>query len=56
MISALTDKGRVTLMNRDAKIWQANEASPVKVADRPALRAFLVKYFGFDFPCALWFT
>jgi hypothetical protein len=50
MISALTDKGRVTLMNRDAKIRQANSASPVKLADRPALRAFLIEYFGFDLP------
>lgn len=50
MISAVTEKGRVTLMNCDAKIWQANSASPMKLADRPALRAFLIKYFGFDLP------
>jgi N-hydroxyarylamine O-acetyltransferase len=50
MISALTEEGRVTLMNRDAKIWQANRANPVKLADRSALREFLIKYFGFDLP------
>jgi N-hydroxyarylamine O-acetyltransferase len=50
MISALTEEGRVTLMNQDAKIWQANRANPAKLADRSALRAFLIKYFGFDLP------
>lgn len=50
MISALTEEGRVTLINRDAKIWRENKPSPAQIADRPALRQFLIKYFGFDLP------
>ena len=37
-------------MNRDAKIWRENKPSPAQIADRPALRQFFIKYFGFDLP------
>lgn len=50
MMSARTDSGRVTLMNRDLTIWRGNEPQSTQVADRTALRALLVAHFGFDLP------
>ncbi|HVY39494.1 MAG TPA: arylamine N-acetyltransferase [Polyangia bacterium] len=50
MLRALTPDGRVTVMNRDAKI-RAGGAPPVaRTLDRPGLRALLGDYFGFDLP------
>lgn len=50
MMRALTADGRVTVMNRDVTIWRANEHRSTQLADRGALRALLIEYFGFDLP------
>jgi len=50
MLRALTNDGRVGLMNRDLTIWRKNERESIQLADRKALRALLVQYFGFDLP------
>lgn len=49
-LRALTADGRVTVMNRDVTVWHGNEREASQLADRPALRALLVKHFGFDLP------
>jgi len=50
MLRALTGDGRVSLMNRDLTIRRGNEVCTTQLADRTALRALLVQYFGFDLP------
>ena len=50
MMRALTGDGRVTLMNRDLTIPRGEKAQATQLADRAALRALLVEYFGFDLP------
>ena len=50
MLRALTPNGRVTVMNRDVTIWRGNSPRAIQLADRAALRALLIKYFGFDLP------
>ncbi|MGH8315072.1 MAG: arylamine N-acetyltransferase family protein [Steroidobacterales bacterium] len=50
MLRALTPNGRVTVMNRDLTIWQANSPQPTQLADRTELRACLARHFGFDLP------
>jgi N-hydroxyarylamine O-acetyltransferase len=50
MMRALTEDGRVTVMNRDVNIHRGNTSEPMQLADRTALRALLVDYFGFDLP------
>ena len=50
MMRALTEEGRVTVMNRDVTIWRANKSRSTQLTDRSALRALLVDYFGFDLP------
>ena len=50
MLRALTESGRVTLMNRDATVWGADGARATQLADRRALRALLAEHFGFDLP------
>lgn len=50
MLRALTSDGRVGLMNRDLTIWRKEECESIQLADRKALRALLVEYFGFDLP------
>ena|SRR5437773_2329594 len=50
MMRALTADGRVTVMNRDVTIWRGNSPQAIQLADRAALRALLIKYFGFDLP------
>jgi hypothetical protein len=37
-------------MNRDLTIRRGDEAQATQLADRTALRALLVTYFGFDLP------
>jgi N-hydroxyarylamine O-acetyltransferase len=37
-------------MNRDANLWCRNAPRPMQLADRLALREFVVTYFGFDLP------
>jgi len=50
MLRALTDAGRITLMNRDLTVWRGDVPEPRQVADRTALRAILADHFGFDLP------
>jgi N-hydroxyarylamine O-acetyltransferase len=50
MMRALTDDGRVTVMNRDVTFWHGNTPEPAQLADRAALRALLVDHFGIDLP------
>ena len=50
MMRALTQDGRVTLMNRDLTIWRGDDAHATQLASRGALRALLVEHFGFDLP------
>jgi len=50
MMRALTADGRVTVMNRDVTVWRGNRPQSIELADRAALRALLIKYFGFDLP------
>src|SRR6266851_5067117 len=50
VLRALTDGGRVTVMNRDVTIWRGNTSRVTQLADRAALRAVLDEHFGFDLP------
>ncbi|HEX8739021.1 MAG TPA: arylamine N-acetyltransferase, partial [Casimicrobiaceae bacterium] len=50
MLRALTDDGRVSVMNRDVTIRSRGEARSLRLADRRALRALLAEDFGFDLP------
>lgn len=50
MLRALTDDGRVTVMNRDVTLRQGTESRSLRLPDRAALRALLVEHFGFDLP------
>jgi N-hydroxyarylamine O-acetyltransferase len=47
---ALTPTGRVSVMNRDVTIREADASTTSQLADRTALRSLLAKYFGFDLP------
>lgn len=50
MLRALTDDGRVSVMNRDVTIRTGGAARVMQLADRAALRALLAEHFGFDVP------
>ena len=50
MLRALTGDGRVAVMNRELTIWRGEKPLTSQLADRAALRALLVEYFGFDLP------
>jgi len=50
MLSAVTPDGVVNVMNRDVTIVRGGEAHTERLADRAALRALLIEYFGFDLP------
>jgi N-hydroxyarylamine O-acetyltransferase len=50
MMSALTDEGRVTIMNRNVTVRDRAGAATFELADRKALRELVAKYFGFDLP------
>jgi N-hydroxyarylamine O-acetyltransferase len=50
MMRALTDEGRITVMNRDVTIRHGAESRQMTLADRQALRELLVQCFGFDLP------
>lgn len=52
MLRALTDDGRVSVMNRDVTIRRGTQSRSLQLADRKALRALLVEHFGFDLPGA----
>ena len=47
---ALTDDGRVGIMNRDVTIVRNGSSESHVLADRHALRALLREHFGFDLP------
>jgi N-hydroxyarylamine O-acetyltransferase len=50
MLRALTDDGRVGVMNRDVTIWRREERESIQLSDRKALRTLLAQHFGFDLP------
>lgn len=50
MLRALTDVGRVSVMNRDVTITDRDASRTLQLADRRALRALLTRHFGFDLP------
>jgi len=50
MLRALTDAGRVSVMNRDVTIADGATSRTLQLADRRALRELLVAHFGFDLP------
>ncbi|MBP8298048.1 MAG: arylamine N-acetyltransferase [Burkholderiales bacterium] len=50
MLRALTDDGRVAVMNRDVTIRRAGVAQALRLADRAALQALLLEHFGIDLP------
>ena len=50
MLRALTDEGRVSVMNRDVTIRRGAEVQMLQLPDRAALRALLAEHFGFDLP------
>jgi len=50
LMRALTDDGRVTVMNRDATIWRGDTPHKFVLEDRRALRGLLAEYFGIDLP------
>jgi N-hydroxyarylamine O-acetyltransferase len=50
MLRALTDDGRVTVMNRDVTVRRGTELQSMQLADRRELRGLLAEYFGFDLP------
>jgi N-hydroxyarylamine O-acetyltransferase len=50
LLRALTDHGRISVMNRDVTIQDESGSSTTVLADRAALRALLVEHFGFDLP------
>jgi N-hydroxyarylamine O-acetyltransferase len=50
-LRALTANGRVTVMNRDAALWEGGEKRRAwQLADRRELRGLLAEHFGFDLP------
>ena len=50
MMSAFTDDGRVSAMNRDVTVWRQGQPRKEQLADRSALRQLLSDRFGFDLP------
>ena len=49
-LRALTDEGRVSVMNRDVTIVQGDRKELAILPDRSTLRALLTQFFGFDLP------
>ena len=50
LLRALTDRGGVAVMNRTVTVREDGRSRSIELADRRALRALLVEYFGFDLP------
>ena len=48
MMRALTEDGRVTMMNREVNIHRGNTSEPMQLDNRTSLRKLIVNYFGFD--------
>ena len=50
MARALTEDGRVGVMNRDVTVMRGTDATTRTLADRNELRSLLREHFGFDLP------
>jgi len=50
LASAVTQEGRINIMNQDVHIIRNGTAEPTQLADRKALRSLVVQHFGFDLP------
>jgi len=50
LLRALTDRGRVSVMNRDVTVVDERGSRTSQLPDRKALRALLAAHFGFDLP------
>ena len=50
LLRALTDRGRISVMNRDVTVVDENGARTSQLTDRAALRPLLAEHFGFDLP------
>jgi N-hydroxyarylamine O-acetyltransferase len=50
LLRALTDRGRVSVMNRDVTVVDERGSRTSQLPDRTALRALLAVHFGFDLP------
>jgi N-hydroxyarylamine O-acetyltransferase len=50
LASAITQEGRINIMNQDVHIIRNGAAEPAHLADRKALRMLVAQYFGFDLP------
>ena len=50
MLRALTQDGRVSVLNREVTIARGARIETAQLADRAALRALVAEHFGFDLP------
>jgi N-hydroxyarylamine O-acetyltransferase len=50
LASAVTQEGRINIMNRDVHSIRNGTAEPIQLADRKALRLLVAQHFGFDLP------
>jgi N-hydroxyarylamine O-acetyltransferase len=50
LASAVTQEGRVSIMNQGVNIVRNGAVEPTQLADRKALRAIVAQHFGFDLP------
>jgi N-hydroxyarylamine O-acetyltransferase len=50
LASAVTQEGRVNIMNQGVHIVRNGVIEPAHLPDRKALRSLVVQYFGFDLP------
>jgi N-hydroxyarylamine O-acetyltransferase len=50
LASAVTQEGRVNVMNQGVNIVRNGLAEPAHLPDRKALRSLVVQHFGFDLP------
>ena len=50
LASAVTQEGRVNIMNQGVHIIRNGAVEPIRLADRKALRALVAQHFGFDLP------
>ena len=50
LASAVTQEGRINIMNQGVNMIRNGIAEPTQLADRKALRSLVVQHFGFDLP------
>ena len=50
LASAVTQEGRVNIMNQGVHIVRNGVAEPAHLPDRKALRSLVAQHFGFDLP------